>query len=66
MRTKSIKPPERTTMRFSQRIRGMLDELASEFPGGMKGVVAALVEKEYRRVKALEKRDAAESTGEER
>lgn len=53
-------------MRFSQRIRGMLDELASEFPGGMKGVVAALVEKEYRRVKALEKRDAAESTGEER
>lgn len=59
MRTKAIKAPERTTMRFSKRIRDMLKELSGEHPGGMTGVIVALIEKEHRRVRALERRSAA-------
>ena len=59
MRTKAIKTPERTTMRLSKRIRDMLKELSQAHPRGMTGVIVALVEKEHRRVKALEGRGAA-------
>lgn len=51
MRTKAIKPPERTTIRLGKATRDKLEELADGVPGGMTAVMVSLIDKEHRRKK---------------